>query len=208
MKSFNQPLVASLIALLLGALSLPALGAAQKFTLDPEHTQIRVTWNHAGFSNPGATFDIGDGTLMWDDDDPSRSSVTVTIPVKSVDTRVPALDDAFKTQYFDVAKYPAITFKSIGVERGARPNHYRIKGRLTVHGITKPVTLDAVLNKKGEHPMLKAPAIGFDATVTLNRSEFGLGVYVPLVSDAVKVHLTVEAVDPATLAKAAATRAE
>lgn len=201
MKPFNTPLVTPLAALLLGTLSLPTFAAAQKFTLDPDHTQVRVTWNHAGFSNPGAMFDIGAGTLVWDGNDPRQSTVTVSIPVQSVDTRVPALDDTFKTQYFDVAKYPRITFTSTSVERVAQTNHYRVNGQLTVHGITRPVTLDATLNKLAEDPMLKVPAIGFDATATLNRSKFGLGAYTPLVSDAVQIHITTEAIDAAVMDK-------
>lgn len=202
MRSFNRLLVTLLPIVLPGAFSLPVFGAVQAFALDPAHTQVHVTWNHAGFSNPGATFNISDGTLVWNDEEPSQSSVTVTIPVKSVDTQVPELDDKFKTEYFEVSKYPTVTFKSTGVEQIGQSDHYRVKGQLTVHGITQPVTLDATLNKTGEHPILHAPAIGFDATATVKHSEFGLGAYIPIVSDRVQIHITAEAVDPDALAKA------
>lgn len=146
-------------------------------------------------------FDVGNGTLIWDTEDPGRSSVTVSIPVNSVDTQVPALDDMFKTEYFEIPKYPAITFASTGVKR-VGPDHYRVEGNLTIRGIAKPVTLDATLNGAGQHPMLHAAAIGFDATATVKRSEFGLGAYIPLVSDVVQIRITAEAVDPVALAKA------
>lgn len=190
------------LALLLGALSMPVLAAGSQYTLDPDHTQVSVHWNHLGFSNPGATFRIGQGTLLWNGDDPSQSSVTVTIPVASVDTQVPALDARFKSDFFQVKKYPNITFKSTGVNRIGQSGHYRIKGDLTVHGVTKPVILRATLNKIGEEPMFHAPAIGFDAKTTIKRSEFGLGAYVPMVSDLVHIRITTEAIEAKAFAKA------
>jgi len=69
---------------------------------------------------------------------------------------------------------------------------FKVTGDLTVHGVTKPVVLDAKLNKSGEHPMLKVPAIGFDATATIKRSDFGVGAYVPNVSDEIKIRITTE----------------
>lgn len=201
MKPFRRRVATLVSIFLLGALGLPAFAATQAFALDPTHTQVRITWNHAGFSHPGATFDVAEGSLIWDAENPGRSSVTVTIPVDSVDTRVPALDHTFKTQYFDAAKYPAITFASTAVER-VGSNRYRVKGNLTVRGVTQPVTLEATLNGAGEHPLLHAPAIGFDATATIKRSGFGLDAYIPLVGDEVQIRMTAEAVDPAALAKA------
>lgn len=201
MKSFARSFSIFILAGLLGAFALPAFAASLTFALDPNHTQVRINWNHFGFSNPGASFDVSKGTLIWNADDPTQSSVTVTIPVASADTQVPALDARFKSQFFEADKYPTITFKSTSVNRIGVSDHYRVQGKLTVHGITKPVTLDATLNKVGEHPMLHAPAIGFDATATVKRSEFGLDAYVPVVSDLVTIHITAEGVAPAALAK-------
>lgn len=93
---------------------------------------------------------------------------------------------------FNAAKYPNITFKSTKVETKDK-KHFKITGDLTVKGITKPVVLDAVLNKQGEHPMAKVPAIGFNATTSFNRSDFGLGNYVPNVGDKITVNITTEA---------------
>ena len=93
---------------------------------------------------------------------------------------------------FNAAKYPNITFKSTKVETKDK-KHFKITGDLTVKGVTKPVVLDAVLNKQGEHPMLKVPAIGFNATTSFNRSDFGIGSYVPMVGDKITVNITTEA---------------
>src|SRR5262249_38643616 len=94
-------------------------------------------------------------------------------------------------------KYPTITFKSTKVQ-AVGGNKYKVTGDLTVHGVTKPVVLDATLNKSGEHPMLKVPTVGFDAVATLKRSDFGVGAYVPNVSDEIKVRITTEASVPKT----------
>lgn len=190
MKLFNRLLLLPLLVVLLGVLTVPAFAAGKKFALDPFHTQVYVTWNHVGFSNPGATIKISKGTLIWNSKDPDKSSVRVTIPVASIDTRVPALNAIFRTKFFQTDKYPTATFKSTSVHRIGVSDHYRVKGQLTLHGITKPVTLHATLNKVGEYPMLKAAAIGFDATTTIKRSAFGVGEYAPLVSDLVRIHIT------------------
>ncbi|MGA9342482.1 MAG: YceI family protein [Rhodanobacteraceae bacterium] len=169
--------------------------AAETYTLDSNHTQTLFTWNHFGFSNPTGNFNTVNGTLVFDAEDPAKSSVEVTIPVASIDTHVPALDEHLKqADFFDAAKYPTITFKSTAVERAAKPDTFKVTGDLTIHGVTKPATLLATLNKRGEHAMRKAPAIGFDATTTLKRSDFGMGAYVPAVSDEIRVHITTEAI--------------
>lgn len=192
MKSLKPFLAAILVLIPLAAT--PVLAAGVRYTLDPDHTQVRIHWNHFGFSNPGADFNISKGTLVWDAAHPERSSVSVTIPIASVHTQVPALDKRFKTMFFDAAKYPTITFKSTGVKRVGKSNHYRVAGELTVRGISKPVTLDVTLNKAGVQPMLDVPAIGFDATGSVKRSEFGMGAFVPAVSDLVHIHITTEGV--------------
>lgn len=202
MRIATRSLAAPVLAVLIGTLSAAAFGAPQTFALDPAHTQVRINWNHAGFSNPGASFDVSAGTLVWDAEDPTRSSVSVSIPTASVDTRVPALDEIFKAQYFDAAAHPTITFESRRVERLAESGRYRIEGELTVRGVTRPVTLDARLNGSGKHPLMDAPAIGFDATGSVERSAFGMDAYVPVISDAVEIHITAEGVDPDALARA------
>lgn len=191
----------ALALLALGTAGLPAGAVAQEFAIDPTHSQVHVSWNHAGFSNPGATFEIGEGRLVFDEAEPARSSVQVRIPVASVHTQVPALDEVFLTQYFKLAEHPAISFSSERVERIDTAGRYRVEGTLSINGLSRPVTLEATLNRIGTHPLLDAPAIGFEASTTLNRSEFGLDAYIPVVSDQLRLHMTVEAVDPAALAR-------
>lgn len=169
------------------------LAAPVDYKIDPTHTATVFSWNHFGFSTPSANFTDIQGVIKVDNAKPSNSSVDVIIPISSVNTNVPALDKEFQEEaWFNAAKYPNITFKSTKVETKDK-KHFKITGDLTVKGVTKPVVLDAVLNKQGEHPMAKVPAIGFNATTSFDRSAFGFGNYVPNVGDKITVNITTEA---------------
>lgn len=167
------------------------------YTIDPGHTATVFSWSHFGFSTPYANFSDIQGTINVDNEKPANSSVNVTIPVSSINTNVKALDEHIQSaEFFDVAKYPNITFKSTKVQALGK-NKYKITGDLTVKGVTKPVVLDAVLNKQGVHPMTKLQTVGFNATTSFNRSAFGVGAYVPNVGDKITVNITTEASVPA-----------
>ncbi len=166
------------------------------YKLDPTHTNVLFSWNHFGFSNPTANLGLSEGTLVFDEKDASKSSVEVTLPLANLDTHVTKLDEHLKKpDFFDADKFPTVTFKSTKVQ-SLGGGKYKVTGDLTVHGVTKPVVLDAKLNKSGEHPMLKVQTVGFDATATVKRSDFGMGAYVPNVSDEIKIRITTEASVP------------
>lgn len=187
MRTFRYVILAGLLSAALSAQAAPVT-----YKLDPAHTMVLFSWSHFGFSNPTADIGISDGTLVFDEQHPSKSSVEVTMPLSALDTHVTALDKHLKEpDFFDADKYPTITFKSTSVQPlgGKR---YKVIGNLTVHGVTKPVVLTATLNGMGKHPMTGQQAIGFNATGTLDRSAFGLGAYVPKVSDAIKLDITTE----------------
>ena len=186
----RQTLLASSLALVASV----AVAAPVTYTIDPNHTNVLFTWNHFGYSNPTGNLGGASGTIVFDQKNPSASSVQVTLPLAALDTHVSKLDDHLKaSDFLDAAKYPTITFKSTKVEKGAGDKAYTVTGDLTVHGVTKPVVLAATLNSAEVHPMSKMPTIGFDATTTIKRSDFGVGAYVPKVSDELKVHITTEA---------------
>lgn len=169
------------------------LAAPVDYKIDPTHTATVFSWNHFGFSTPSANFTNIQGVIKVDNEKPANSSVEVTIPLSSVNTNVAALDKEFQEEaWFNAAKYPNITFKSTKVETKDK-KHFKITGNLTVKGVTKPVVLNAILNKQGEHPMAKVPAIGFNATTSFDRSTFGIGNYVPNVGDKITVNITTEA---------------
>ena len=163
------------------------------YKLDPNHTNVIFTWNHLGFSNPSGYAALGEGTLVFDEKDPAKSSIEVTLPITGFDTHVSKLNDEFQSaEFFDAGKFPTATFKSTSVTSIGGGN-FKVTGDLTVHGVTKPLVLTAHLNKVGVHPMAKVQAIAFDATGTLNRSDFGVKAYVPYVSDEIKLQITTEA---------------
>lgn len=183
----------TVISTALIAASSASMAATTDYQIDSKHTATLFSWSHFGFSNPTANFNDVQGVISVDDKHPEKSSVSVTIPVKSVDSHVEALDKEFLTDaWFNEAKYPDITFKSTKVQTKDK-KHFKITGDLTVKGVTKPVVLDATLNGMGEHPMAKKPAIGFNATTSFKRSDFGIAQYVPAVSDEIKVNITTEA---------------
>ena len=179
------------LAGLLGA-AVSVQAAPVTYKLDPSHTMVLFSWNHFGYSNPTADFGLGEGTLVFDEQHPAASSVQVRLPLAMLDSHVPALDKHLKEpDFFNADKYPVVTFKSTAVQP-LGGNKFKVTGNLTVHGVTKVVVLDATLNKIGPHPMSKAQSIGFDATASIKRSDFGMGAYVPNVSDAVNIRITTE----------------
>ncbi|MDV0439614.1 YceI family protein [Xanthomonas sacchari] len=170
-----------------------AKGVSGTYTLDPAHTDVLVQWSHFGFSNPSAHFGDVDGTLVYNAQDVSKSSVNVTLPLSGLNSFTAKFDEHLKSgDFFDAAKFPTATFKSTKVT-SAGGNKLTVAGDLTIKGTTKPVVLAVTLNGAGPHPMKKVPALGFDATTTIKRSDFGLGAYVPNVSDEVKIRITTEA---------------
>ncbi len=166
--------------------------AEEIYNFDKNHTEIRFTWSHFGISRQGATFLDYDGSLVYDPADPTKSSLELTIKTPSIFSRVAKFDEHLKSaDFFDVAKFPTITFKTTKIEKTGE-NTGKITGDLTIKGITKPVTLDAKLNFSGQHPISKLPTLGFSASTTVKRSDFDLGKFAPAVSDEVLIQIETE----------------
>ena len=183
-------------AALLAFAAAPAFAAPVTYKIDPTHTIVLAQWNHFGFSNPSASFGNVEGTLVYDAADVARSSVEVTLPLSGLEGFSAKFNEHLRSaDFFDAAKFPKATFKSTKVE-AAGEGKLKVTGDLTVKDITRPVVLDVTLNKAADHPMTKAPTIGFDATTTLSRTEFGVGNYAPAVSDEVQLRITTEASVP------------
>ena len=177
------------IAIALLSTACSARGAS--LPIDRNHTAVVLTWNHRGLSHPVARLEKVEGAIALDAADITRSSVDVSLPLDGLRTGNDHLDKRLRSaEFFDLATYPAITFKSTRVETAGK-DALKITGDLSVHGVTQSVVLDAKINRildgSGDHP-----EAGFDATVELRRSDFGVGKFVPMVSDEVAVHITVE----------------
>jgi polyisoprenoid-binding protein YceI len=181
-----------LLSTLLAATATSAFAAPQKYDIDTTHTQVIFSWDHFGFSKPSALLEKFTGEFNLDTADLTKSSISITFPLDGLHTGVPKLDEHLKSpDFFDAAKYPDITFKSTKVEKSGA-NGLKVTGDLTIHGVTKPQTLEVKVNKIGDNPMLKKASAGFDATTTIKRSEFGVGKYVPNVSDEIPVRITLD----------------
>jgi polyisoprenoid-binding protein YceI len=192
------------VATLFGAALLPmpntdALAEPQTYQFDKNHTQISISWNHLGLSEQSLRFSEYSGSLTFDEEDVSNSSVAVTIDPASVDSGVADFDDHLRSSdFFHVEEHDEITFETTEVVRTG-PNTGRMTGDLTIKGITKPVTLDVTLNFSGEHPLAAfndqykgRQAAGFTATGRVLRSDFDLGRFAPMVSDWVNIQINTE----------------
>lgn len=181
----------------------PAL-AADTYTFDGAHTTVGFQVRHI-FTMVGGTFDAFEGKVQVDQANPAASSVSFTIQAASINTRDPKRDEHLRSaDFFDVAKYPTITFRSTAV-KPAPGNLYQVTGELTMRGVTKTVTLPVQFLGAGKDPWGNEK-MGFELTTTLDRKDFGivwnktLDQGNVLVGDEVRVHIAVEAnkLKPAT----------
>lgn len=181
--------------LLLGALA-PASAATTTWTIDSNHSAAQFSVRHMMVSNVRGEFGKLSGAIVFDDQDVSRSTVEATIDATTINTRVEARDNDLKSDsFFDVAKYPTITFKSAKF-RSTGPNKYSVDGNLTIHGVTKPVTLEVNVT-----PAIKDPKgnerRGAEATTKISRKDFGVSGSPGGVGDEVQVLIDFEAVHKA-----------
>ncbi|MES2157816.1 MAG: YceI family protein [Pseudomonadota bacterium] len=159
------------------------------YAVEPTHTQIVFAYDHMGFTNNMGVIAQPTGTLTLDKANPAASKVSIDIPVANLKTGIPALDThLMKPEFFDSAKFATATFVSTSVKPDGATGA-DITGNLTIKGITKPVTLDAEFYGAGANPMNKKENIGFVATGTIKRSDFGMSMAVPVVGDTVELKI-------------------
>ena len=184
-------LTAALI--LAAAAATPALAAPETYALDGTHTFPRFSYSHFGFSTQLSRFDKTSGKIVFDKV-AKTGSVDIVIDTKSVDTGYPTFNEHIQGEDFlDTAKFPTATFKSTKVVfEGDKP--VAIEGKLTLKGVTKPVTLTVTSFQAMPHPMMKKDAIGANAYTVVKRSEFNAGKYAPNVGDDVRIDIAVEAI--------------
>jgi len=162
------------------------------YTVDPTHAYITFSYNHLGMSNPVLSFDDFTVDLNLDNEDPTKSTVMVTIDANSIVAGSDKWRDHITgDKFFDTANHPEITFTSTSVE-AARDGNYKVMGDLTIKGESKPVALDVTINAAMNHPMSGDPVIGLQATSELLRSEFGMTTALPHVSDEIALSVTAE----------------
>ncbi|WP_411550296.1 YceI family protein [Legionella maceachernii] len=167
--------------------------APETLTLDTKHSYVLWRVEHLGFSTQAGKWYISNGTVTLDKDNPQTSKVEVVIDLANVTTGIPELDKHLQGPlFFDVTKYPKATFVSKKVNVLSE-NTAKVEGLLTLHGVTKLVTLDVTLNKVGKNPITNKMTVGFSATTTIKRSSFGIKTLIPQVGDDVKIEIGAEA---------------
>ena len=168
----------------------PKTVASGTYAVEPSHTRVQFSVTHFGFTSYWGDVTGVSGSLVLDPKLTSADQISVSIPVSSVSTTNAKLDGELKSPMFlDGTTYPTITFVSKSVEETG-PTTALITGDLTLHGVTKPVTLVARFNAGGANPMSKKYTIGFDAKGKINRSDFGVKALVPMVSDQVDITIS------------------
>lgn len=191
MRRFWFILVATILS------SISAIAEVETFQIDPRHSAAQFAVRHLGISTVRGVFRKVSGTVQYDLSDPSKTVIDVSIDAASIDTRVDLRDkDLRSLDFFDVEKYPTITFKSSHVETQGK-GKMKIAGDLTIHGVTKEV----VLQVDGPNGPIKDPhgnrRMGASATTQIRRKDFGVNGTPDTVADDVLITIDVEIVKPA-----------
>lgn len=175
------------------AAATPALAAPETYVVDGTHTYPRFSYSHFGYSTQLSRFNKTTGKVVFDK--AARSgSVDILIDAKSVDTGYGTFNEHIQGEDFlDTAQFPTASFKSTKVIfDGDKPAS--IEGKLTLKGVTRPVTLTVTSFQAMPHPMVKKDAIGANAYTVVKRSEFNAGKYAPYVGDDVRIDIAIEAI--------------
>ncbi len=178
------------ITIALTALLMSAASFAQTtWKSDKMHSKLTFSITHLGVSDVAGLFNNFDVTATTNKADFSDAVFEVTAEASSINTEVEMRDKHLKSaDFFDVEKYPNLTFKSTSIKK-ASANHYKLMGNLTIHGMTKPVTMNLWYRGTVENPMSKKPDAGFQLTGSIKRSDFGIGPKypAPMLSDEVMI---------------------
>jgi polyisoprenoid-binding protein YceI len=179
-------------------LSISAFSQVETWQIDPNHSAAQFAVKHMGISTVRGAFSKLSGTVQYDPNDPSKTTIDVTIDANSIDTRVEARDkDLRSPRFFDVEKYPTITFKSKHAEAAGK-GKMKITGDLTIKGVTKEVVLDV----DGPNGPIKDPRgsehMGASATTQINRQDFGVSTMPGGIGNDVQITIDVEMVKAAS----------
>jgi len=182
----------SVILALLGcSLALSAHGA-DTYKIDPVHSSVIFSIKHLGVTDFYGDFKDVSGTVSFDTADPSKSSVDLTVPVESIDTRNEKRDQHLKSpDFFNSKQFPAITFKSTKIE--GTGDSFKITGDLTIHGVTRPVTADFKkgAENKGQKGEIRS---GGETRFTIKRSDYDMKFMAGPLGDEVNIVLSLEGV--------------
>ena len=181
------------------ALAMAATAAAQAVTwqIDPNHTAAQFSVRHLGLSTVRGAFTKVSGTAQYDPADPSKLSLEATLDANSIDTRVEMRDNDLRSpRFFDVQKFPTITFHSKQAQAGGS-GKLQITGDLTIKGVTKQVVLDVDgPSQPIKDPMGKGQRMGASATTKINRQDFGVSALPGAIGDEITITIDTELIQP------------
>ena len=180
--------------LLAAALALASThAAAATYKIDPRHTQVHFTYAHNQYSHLSGRLNEVNGTLEFDPAKPGESSISLELPLASLSTGVPGLDEHLRSaDFFDAEKFPTASFKSTKVTV-KDATHFDLTGDLTIKGVTKPATFAVTINHVGENPRRKTPMAGFDAVATIKRADWGIDGMLGATGEDVQLRVSMEA---------------
>jgi polyisoprenoid-binding protein YceI len=180
------------LAMLAAFLAAGTARAAENYKVDPVHSAVIFGVRHANIGNVYGRFDDFGGAVTLDDGDASKDSISFEIQAGSVNTRVPKRDEHLRSPDFLNAKqYPKITFKSTSVKKGEN-NMLEVTGDLTLHGVTRSVTIPVQILGTGQFPP-GTPRVGLEANFTVKRAEFDIKGMPGAVGDEIRLIVAVEA---------------
>ena len=166
-----------------------------QWQLDDSHTRVGFSVNHLGFSTTMGHFNDVKGMVNYDIKAPNKANMNFTIVTDSIDTNWDARDAHLKKdEFFNVAKYPTMTFKSTNITF-KNPQQATVTGDFTLLGQTKPLTLDVTLNKIANSPMTKEPVIGFRATGVIDRAAYGMTAFASGITTEVPIQIDGELIE-------------
>ena len=181
------------LAMIAATLAVPAFAQNSTWTIDPVHTQATFQARHLSVANVRGAISNVTGTVTWDPSNPSRDSVVATLDVNTINTASDYRDKTIKGEdFFNVAKYPKMTFKSTSVQKSG--NGYQVLGDLTLAGVTKQVTLNVDGPSAPQKGMQGETVSGLSATTSIKRADFNFGSKYPdgVLSDEIKITIDLE----------------
>ena len=188
MIKLTAAVVASLVLL---ASAAPAR-AQTNFKVDPVHSFVMFKVGHLGVSNAWGRFNDPQGVVVWDDNDPSKGKVEITLQADKIDTGNEKRDQHLKSpDFFNARQFPTLTFKSNAIAKKTE-GEFEVGGDLTVHGVTKPITV--TVRKTGEADTQMGHRGGWETNFTVKRSDFGMNFMPGGIGDEVTLHIAIEGV--------------
>ena len=188
----KKAIVTTAAASFLSMISMHGMAAEEKYTIDPMHSFVVWRVDHLGFSKQTGKWPIN-GFILLDQNDPAKSKVTASIKINDLVTGIAELNKHLEGSiFFDSAKYPEAIFTSQSIKLESKKSA-DITGNLTLHGVTKSISIPVTLNKLGQNPVNEKMAVGFSAETSIKRSDFDIKGFLPMVGDTVHLLVDVEA---------------